>query len=130
MSLVDAASNGHWGRIKFLIGQGCDADETNEFGETALFFAADKNQPSMITLLADAQANLEQTFENGMTALLVAVTAGHIESVRALLLAGANPEAADEAGKKPLQHARQMKDSDIEAALHKAHRLINTTQQH
>lgn len=120
MSIVDAASNGHWGRIKWHINQGCDADEINEFGETALFFASDKNQASIITLLADAKADLERTYEHGYTSLHVAVTAGHIDCVRALLLAGANPEAADDAGKKPLQHARQMKDGDIEAALHKA----------
>lgn len=120
-TIVEAAANGHWGRIKWHIGQGCDPDETNDYGETALFFAADKNQPAIVTLLADADADLEKKYtELGYTALHVAVTAGHIDCVRALLLSGANPEATDDAGKKPLQHARQLQDSDSEAALHKA----------
>ena len=67
---------------------------TNSLGSTPLHEAAFEGHPEVISTLIDLRANIEarnNEQEGGLTPLLCAAEYGHLESVRVLLHAGANP---------------------------------------
>jgi ankyrin repeat protein len=113
-ALMTAARTGRIDALKVLLAHGADPNAREETrGQTALMWAAAQNNVAAIRALIDAGANLharsrEPQFKaswwvgNGanqqigdeprieFTPLLFAVRAGHIESVKTLLDAGAN----------------------------------------
>lgn len=76
-------------------------------GTTALIWAARNPSPTSLQLLLDAGAETEHADHDESTALTEAASAGHIENVRALLAAGANPSARAKNG----QTARQLAEA-------------------
>lgn len=83
---------------------------TSVYDGTALIAAAHLGHQEVVRRLIAGGAPLDHVNNLGWTALIEAVILGdggpdHIETVRALVMAGADPSIADREGMTPLQHA-------------------------
>ncbi|WP_293797122.1 ankyrin repeat domain-containing protein [uncultured Bosea sp.] len=98
--------------LKALLASGASAKLiTSRYDGTALIAAAHLGHDGIVRELIVAGAPLDHVNNLGWTALIEAVILGdggqrHVETVRALLAAGANHNLADRQGVTPLQHAR------------------------
>ena len=98
--------------LKALLASGASAKlTTSRYDGTALIAAAHLGHDGIVRELIVAGAPLDHVNNLGWTALIEAVILGdggkrHVETVRALLAAGANRNLADNQGVTPLQHAR------------------------
>jgi uncharacterized protein len=99
--------------LRTLLAHGADARlTTSPYDGTALIAAAHLGHHEVVQELIRAGAPLDHVNNLGWTALIEAVILGsggrrHIETVRALVEAGADVAIADRNGVTPLQHARQ-----------------------
>jgi hypothetical protein len=87
------------------------ANITSPYDGTALIAAAHLGHDEVVRILIKAGAPLNHINNLGWTALIEAVILGdggkrHIETVRALIEAGANPHIADRSRQTPLDHAQ------------------------
>lgn len=85
---------------------------TSHYDGTALIAAAHLGHDTVVQALIDAGAPLDHVNNLGWTALIEAVILGdggprHVETVRALVAAGASRTIADRSGVTPLQHAQR-----------------------
>lgn len=83
---------------------------TSPYDGTALIAAAHLGHDEVVRILLDAGAPVDHVNNLGWTALIEAIILGqggprHIECVRAILAAGANPNIADRQGQTPLKLA-------------------------
>jgi len=98
--------------LKALLASGASAKlTTSRYDGTALIAAAHLGHDGIVRELIKAGAPLDHVNNLGWTALIEAVILGdggkrHVETVRALLAAGANRNLADTQGVTPLRHAR------------------------
>ena len=98
--------------LKALLASGASAKlTTSRYDGTALIAAAHLGHDGIVRELIVAGAPLDHVNNLGWTALIEAVILGdggkrHVETVRALLVAGADRNLADRQGVTPLQHAR------------------------
>ena len=98
--------------LKALLAAGASARLTTSiYDGTALIAAAHLGHDGIVRELIRAGAPLDHVNNLGWTALIEAVILGdggrrHIETVRALVEAGADLKIADRQGVTPLQHAR------------------------
>jgi ankyrin repeat protein len=95
---------------------------TSPYDGTALIAAAHLGHDQGVRELIAAGAPLDHINNLGWTALIEAVILGaggtrHVETVRTLVEAGANPSLADRSGVTPLQHARSSGYSAIASIL-------------
>ncbi|QRY61700.1 ankyrin repeat domain-containing protein [Gordonia sp. PDNC005] len=89
---------------------GADVTSLNRYGGTALIPASEHAHTSTISILIKAGVPLDVVNKSGWTALLEAVVLGdgdvaHVDAVRQLLDAGADPSIGDFDGVTPRQHA-------------------------
>lgn len=95
---------------------------TSPYDGTALIAAAHLGHAEVVRRLIAAGAPLDHVNNLGWTALIEAVILGdggraHIETVRALVDAGADASIGDRDGTTPLQHARRRGYSEIAAII-------------
>jgi len=89
--------------IKLLLENGADVHaRAKNSGNTALHFAATRNDADVVSLLVGYHADPDAVNKNGETPLYVAVLAGMPQSVDALLERSADPDAKNKAGSTPL----------------------------
>jgi len=98
------------------------ANITSPYDGTALIAAAHLGHHHVVKLLIAAKAPLDHVNNLGWTALMEAVVLGnggsdHLETVRALLAAGADKTIADRNGATPLDHAIERDYSEMIAIL-------------
>lgn len=99
--------------LKLIIAAGADTKLTNRFGGTALIPAAERGHVEVVQELLDhTDVDVNHVNNLGWTALLEAIILSeggprHVEIVRLLLAAGADPNLADGDGVTPLAHAQQ-----------------------
>jgi ankyrin repeat protein len=141
-TLLDAVEAGDLTRLKELIAQGADVDESDD--ETALVKAAGLGHVEMVQallkagadvnfgglgvplcaaasgghgdivkLLLSAGAELERCEEEGITALMAAAGGGHLDVVKALIKAGADPKAVDNDGRTALDIAMSRRRAEV-----------------
>jgi hypothetical protein len=93
--LWDAAGRGDVATVRRLIAEGVDVNARTRYGATALFFAADKAQLGVATLLLEkgADPNVKDTFY-GATPLNWAMNHDATEVVLLLVQKGANDPAS------------------------------------
>jgi ankyrin repeat protein len=101
---------------------GADLKSTNRFGGTALIPACHYGHVETVRTLLATAIDVDHVNDLGWTALLEAVILGdggpaHLEIVRLLLAARADPSIADRSGVTPLGHARRLGHREIERAL-------------
>lgn len=102
-ALMLAAERGQTDTLRTLLAAGADANATRSGGVTPLMHAAASGEPAAVRLLLDAHADVNvRSARNGVTALRVAVVTGSVDSARALLAAGADPDELDDAGARLL----------------------------
>src|SRR5947209_3610218 len=86
-ALMQAALHASPQLMKRLLDRGADPDAQNQFGATALMWAA--GDPAKVRLLSDRRAGVNIRAKSGRTALIIAATySGNVESIRLLLAKG------------------------------------------
>lgn len=99
--------------LRLLLQLGASARQvTSRYDGTALIAAAHLGHDEVVKLLIDAGAPLDHVNNLGWTALIESIVLGnggprHVETLRAIVRAGANVNLADRNGQTPLQLARQ-----------------------
>ena len=103
-----------------------DYGKRNRYGGNALIPACERGHVETVRLLLDrSKIDVNHVNNLGWTALLEAVILSdggpaHIEIVRLLLEAGADPNIADKDGVSPLEHARDRRYDAIAAMIRDA----------
>eukprot|EP00035_Acanthoeca_spectabilis_P038121 m.50301 g.50301 ORF g.50301 m.50301 type:complete len:308 (+) comp9004_c0_seq2:175-1098(+) len=122
-ALCAAAAAGRLDAVQRLLASAPDAmnDRDADTNATALMLACDREHLDVVQLLLQQpNLSLDAADADGMTALHYAVTVGSVETVRALLVAGANPTLADADGVTPLTMAKDDAAREIVALLEAA----------
>jgi ankyrin repeat protein len=117
-----SGARGHLEILRMTLAHGADLASTNRYGGTALIPAAERGHVETVRTLIDAGVAVDHVNRLGWTALLEAIILGdggerHVEIVRLLLAAGADPGLADGDGVTPLQHARRRGHAAVERLL-------------
>ena len=121
--------------LPLLIEQKIDINAQDYTGKTPLHYAAaesvtlDKTSESLCNKLLVYKPLLDVTDQQGQTPLHIAVQAANINTLKALLTAGANPNIADEEGNTPLHLAAMQNDTQLLDALLKHHANIHLANQ-
>jgi ankyrin repeat protein len=101
-TLMTAARTGSVTAIKVLVARGADVNAKERWrGQTALMWAAAENNAAAVKALVETGADPAVRSNGGFTPLLFAVRAGRMDSVRALIDAGANVNDAIQAAPRP-----------------------------
>ncbi|HKS61809.1 MAG TPA: ankyrin repeat domain-containing protein [Xanthobacteraceae bacterium] len=108
-----AAVNDDVPMLKAALAGGCNPKNiTSPYNGTALIAAAHLGHEEVVRALIAAGAPLDHVNNLGWTALMESIVLGnggkrHIDTLEALVKAGANPNIADRQGVTPLGHAKQ-----------------------
>ena len=105
---------------------GCSAQNiTSRYDGTALIAAAHLGHAQVVRALIDAKAPLDHVNNLGWTAVIESIVLGdggtrHVETLNALIAAGASLSIADRNGKTPLALARARRYTDMVKLLERA----------
>ncbi|MEN9447624.1 MAG: hypothetical protein RJA25_914 [Bacteroidota bacterium] len=106
LELYNAAQNRDLDLVKFLISEGANVNEANEFGDTPLSTACYCGHTEIAKLLIMHEADIHAADDRGITVLHNACSSGDIETIRLLLAKGAKVNAASSfSGSTPLHCA-------------------------
>ena len=105
--LLRACGGGHAEIAACLLDAGADPALAAHSGVTALAAAVSARQTALVTLLLEHQVATDQRLPNAATVLMLAAALGYPEIVEALLAAGADANAVDDAGRNALHAAAQ-----------------------
>lgn len=110
--------------VKLLIAARADVNLSDKYGTTPLMEASkkgtdlfvantSKNRTTIAKALIEAKADIHAVTPEGVTALLFAAATGDTETVRLLLMRGADKTAADAKGRNALYYAQKNKHKAI-----------------
>ncbi|WUH99571.1 ankyrin repeat domain-containing protein [Spirillospora sp. NBC_00431] len=103
---------------RMLIDGGIDVELSTSQGQTPLSHAASRGTAEITELLiATKRADLDSRDEDGVSPLHYASRHGHIDPVRLLLGAGANPSITENYGFTPLHEAAENGHAEVAHAL-------------
>ncbi len=114
------------GTLRMLLQLGASAKQiTSRYDGTALIAAAHLGHDAVVKMLIEAGAPLDHVNNLGWTALIESIVLGnggphHVETLRALVRAGANLNIADKNGQSPLALARSKRFTAMVQILEKA----------
>lgn len=94
LRLIEAAKAGHLEAIETLIANGEDLEQTDEYGWTALNWAAGKGHSGIIQKLLAAGSNIAHTGRDQRSAYQIALAAAQVESAALLQQAEINAKLA------------------------------------
>ena len=111
--------------VRAALDAGADLHAREDYGRTALMFAARWNEnPEVAALLLDAGVDVHARDSDGRTALMWAARhSGHPEFIQELLDYGADAAVTDSRGRRAIDHARdneRLQDTDVYWRLHDA----------
>jgi ankyrin repeat protein len=107
--LVDAVcSNAPIDRIKYLIENGADVNQKDDFGWTPLLLATAKARSDIVKVLIDSDVDLNQRSSEGYTALMLAVIGADREIIKMLLDANCALDVQDNEGRTALMIAAEL----------------------
>lgn len=117
-----AGARGRLEILRLTLGAGADLKSTNRFGGTALIPACHYGHVETVRELLKTRVAIDHVNNLGWTCLLEAVILGdggaaHVEIVRMVLAAGANPNLPDQQGVTPLAHARMRGQKEVATLL-------------
>ena len=102
---LDAARHGALAVVRLFVQAGMDVNAADEYGWTALYFAAWKGHLDVVEFLVGAGADLAATTNFGDTALHEAAREGDLDVVKFLVGAGASVNAKNNVGSTALYFA-------------------------
>ena len=105
MDIFEAARKGNIGRIEELLANGAGVNQRDNFGFTALHFAAGYGHEAVVTRLIELGAGVNQANKFGFTALHCAAMNGHENTIRVLIEADADINQQDNRGETALHSA-------------------------
>ncbi|XP_068108327.1 ankyrin repeat domain-containing protein 35 isoform X2 [Hyperolius riggenbachi] len=88
-------------------------DATDDDGRTPLMIAAQRNHPTVCSLLLDRGAQVDMTDREKKTALILACERGNIQAAETLLTKGAEPDMKDNKGCDALSYASLTRDEAL-----------------
>ncbi len=117
-AIMIASSYGFANVVQRLLHMGAIPDLDNSNGETALMLAAQNGNADVVEILlnnkGEGSVNCNLTNNDGNTSLILAVQkTGNIRVVEQLLVAGADPNLANDNGDTPLGLATQLGESTM-----------------
>jgi ankyrin repeat protein len=114
-AVSEALTFGHTDVVRALVEAGADVTGVDSTGINLLHWAAITNRASMIPILAKAGVPINAIDDVGYTPLMYAATVdeGDVETLRALLAAGAKPTVRNDERRTPLQQARRYGHTEI-----------------
>ncbi|HEY6346722.1 MAG TPA: ankyrin repeat domain-containing protein [Bryobacteraceae bacterium] len=120
--LAQAVTFGYREVVQALIAAGASVKMTESSGINLIHWAAIANRPSVIPALVAAGTPVNAQDQFGFTPLMYAATIdfGDAESVKTLLRAGADPTIRNLDGRTPVEQARHLGHTRLEAALRHA----------
>jgi ankyrin repeat protein len=83
--LILAAKNGRTDVIQHMLQEGCNIDQQNEEGYTAIYAAASRGQTKTVEFLIKHSANLNIASTSGMTPLLSSLENGNFDAAQLLI---------------------------------------------
>ena len=92
--------------VRLLLDAGSDVNARDQFGRSALYWAARGADAERINLLIERGADVNLQGPSNETTLIAAVKSQQPENVMALLEAGADPTVSDSKGRRPIDHAK------------------------
>lgn len=115
--LMSAVNRRNMDAVRALLEHGADVNaKESEGGQTALMWAVANRNPEIVKLLLGHKADTHAQSKGGSTALLFAAQQGDVESARALLDAGADPnESGRRDGLSPLVLAAESFSAEVES---------------
>ena len=116
-ALMWAVISGHADTAAEIISFKPRLDAADSFGNTALYYAADRGDPGLIDLLVGAGANVNAENRQGHTPLIAAARKGAEPAVRRLLAAHADVRHTDYTGKTALDIAREGRSPSVQRLL-------------
>lgn len=87
LKLIAAVKNGEIDRIETLLNEGVDIEQKDDYGWTALNWAAGKGDTGIVEKLLLAGANVANVGRDKRTAYQIALAAAYVETASALLKA-------------------------------------------
>lgn len=112
-NLVESVIKRNHANVLFLLKRGADPNARAEGGMTALMFASESGDITLLKLLTLNGADIELAPVENTSPLLVAVLNQHFEATQFLLENGANPDHQDEFKGSGLLYAAAMNDYRI-----------------
>jgi ankyrin repeat protein len=116
-NIARAAAENDVNKVRRLVTEGTNPNQTDEETRTGLHVAAIKGNLSIAAILIKAKARLDITDKLGNTPLHYAADRNQIEMVKLLLEAGASPDPVNKDGVTPLMMAAARGDLEIVRAL-------------
>lgn len=84
MQMIEAVKTGEADRVQALIASGCDLEQKDSNGWTALNWAAGQGDPAIVRLLLDAGADISNTGRDLRTPYQIALAAARVEAAELL----------------------------------------------
>ena len=100
-----AAEEGNVLRIERLLNRGADIEGRDDYGESALMYAAAADKVTVLEALIDRGAEVDGRNVHGAAALMLASSAGALGSIEILLNRGADINARNKVGMTALMTA-------------------------
>ncbi len=113
-----AGARGRTQMLRLMADKGPDLKLRNRYGGTALVPACHYGHVEAVAFLLTTKIKVDSINDLGWTCLLEAVILGdggprHVEIVRRVLAAGADPNIADREGVSPLKHAKSKGQTEV-----------------
>ena len=118
--LIEAAKLGDFKTVEKYVNKGADLTAEDEYGFTALAWAALKGHVEMVQALIDKGADPNAVIHNGSNVLACAALKGHVEVVKMLIDKGADPNAANHDGLTALAYAAREGHTEVTKILTEA----------
>lgn len=106
-ALLRAAGAGHVDLVVHLIERGAQADRAARSGATPLSAAVSARRDAVVAAMIERNIAVDQRLPGGGTALMIAAGLGYPEIAARLLARGADANAQDERGTRPMHAAAQ-----------------------
>ena len=118
--LVIATIGRYFDIVASLLKFGARPDIADNFGRTALSWAAELGEYEIVERLLEAKASPNQPNREGLTPLMMAIKASQAEIVQLLLDRKADLSIRDYTGRGPLDWSRTQRNREIENMLRRA----------